>query len=54
MSTTGSDHFQWIGVLALSETWLTLNIANDEVCLAGYGLFRFDRKVQSIMLVSRP
>ena len=39
--------FNGIDVLALSETWLTENIADNEVCLAGYRLFRFDRKVQS-------
>ena len=43
--------FNGIDVLALSETWLTENIADNEVCLAGYRLFRFDRKVQSCRLV---
>ena len=42
--------FNGIDVLALSETWLTENIADNEVCLAGYRLFRFDRKVQSCRL----
>ena len=32
--------FNGIDDLALPETWLTDNIAENEVCLAGYRLFR--------------
>ena len=30
-------------IIAISETWLDSSVSNNEIYLAGYNLFRFDR-----------